>query len=180
MSALPYMPFYPSDYLGDTHHLSTVEHGAYFLLLITYWVRGEALPNDDERLARITKLSLREWKKVRLAVEEFFVIDGHLWMHKRVELDLAHARNKVALAAKAGRASAERRRNGRSNGRSSERHNGRSNGRATISEPEYITPLTPQSCEGAAPALSGGRAAPASDEGALPIGDILSSMRKDD
>src|SRR4051794_27031196 len=36
----PWMAFYPADYLGDTGHLSTTEHGAYALLIFNYWMRG--------------------------------------------------------------------------------------------------------------------------------------------
>jgi uncharacterized protein YdaU (DUF1376 family) len=80
----PFMPFYPGDYLADTGHLSTVQHGAYCLLIFHYWVRG-GLPDDDQQLANITKLPLEEWLQHRTALQAFFR-DG--WKHQRIEAEM--------------------------------------------------------------------------------------------
>lgn len=66
-----WMPLYIGDYLGDTGHLSTVEHGAYLLLLMAQWRRGE-LPDDDVKLARIVGMRLDHWKKIAPTIREFF------------------------------------------------------------------------------------------------------------
>lgn len=79
-----WMPLYIADYLGDTSHLSTVQHGAYLLLLMTYWSQG-SLPDNDRQLATITRLSLKEWKRHRPVLAAFFH-DG--WHHKRVDAEL--------------------------------------------------------------------------------------------
>ena len=82
----PWMPFYIADYLGDTGHLSTTQHGAYILLICHYWRTG-GLPEDDAKLAKITRLSLKSWTDlVRPDIEPLF-LPG--WKHKRVEKELA-------------------------------------------------------------------------------------------
>lgn len=101
----PYMPLFVADYLGDTSHLTTLEHGAYMLLIMTYWQRGKALSADSQRLGNIARMSSEEWDKIESTLAELFVIDGDLWTHPRIEKELAKARDKSAKA----RSSAERR-----------------------------------------------------------------------
>lgn len=102
------MPFYVADYLADTAHLSTVEHGAYLLLIMTYWRQG-ALPDDDSRLARIARMSGEEWASVRSTIVELF---GDGWTHKRIDSELARAEEKSLKATAAGRLSADARNKG--------------------------------------------------------------------
>jgi uncharacterized protein YdaU (DUF1376 family) len=79
------MPLYVADYLADTGHLSTVQHGAYLLLIMHYW-RTSGLPDDDVKLAKITRLPLRIWvDAVRPHIEPLFQPG---WKHKRVEAEL--------------------------------------------------------------------------------------------
>lgn len=98
-----YMPLVIEKYLGDTAHLTTMQHGAYLLLLMHYWRRGAALPDDDARLAATAKLSLAEWKKNRAVLAEFFTIDGGVWKQKRAEMELERARRKSEAAAESAR-----------------------------------------------------------------------------
>ncbi len=81
----PWMPFYVADYLGDTGHLTTLEHGAYILLICHYWRTG-GLPTDDAHLARIVRLSLKAWHRIKPDIEPLF-LDG--WRHKRIEAEFA-------------------------------------------------------------------------------------------
>src|SRR3982750_4820374 len=90
----PWMPFYVADYLGDTEHLSTLQHGAYCLLLFSYWRRGN-LPDDDQQLANITKMPLEDWLGHRPVLKALFY-DG--WKHKRVEAELRRQAEKAAKA----------------------------------------------------------------------------------
>jgi len=94
----PWMAFYPSDYLGDTAHLNTTEHGAYCLLIFAYWSRG-FLPKSDAELALIARLSSREWRKIRDKIAAFFDAD---WTHHRIERELGIAEHKYQLRAAAG------------------------------------------------------------------------------
>ncbi len=94
MAAIPYMPLYVADYLSDAAHLSTLEHGAYLLLIMTYWQRGEALPADDKKLARICRVGPREWARIKPSLSEFFQVDCDNWSHRRIESELQNVRAK--------------------------------------------------------------------------------------
>ena len=74
----PWMPLYVGDYLGDTGHLTTTQHGAYLLLMMHYWRKGE-LPGDDRQLCKIAKLPLKTWNEYRATLQDFFhVLSGSL------------------------------------------------------------------------------------------------------
>ncbi|MGH8387655.1 MAG: DUF1376 domain-containing protein [Pseudomonas sp.] len=107
MAALPYMQLYVADYLADTMHLTTEEHGAYLLLIFNYWQTGKPIPVT--RLARITRLSNERWTDVERSLAEFFNERGNEWVHDRIERDLeaVHATQEQRIAA--GKASAEAR-----------------------------------------------------------------------
>jgi uncharacterized protein YdaU (DUF1376 family) len=79
-----WMPVYIGDYLADTMHLSTEQHGAYLLLLFHLWRRG-SLQDDDVVLAKITGLSPNAWLMCRAVLAEFFEIHDGIWQHGRVE-----------------------------------------------------------------------------------------------
>ena len=80
----PWMPLYVGDYLGDTGHLTTAQHGAYLLLMMHYWRKGE-LPDDDRQLSKITKLPLKTWCDYRPTLRDFFHSG---WKHKRIDAEL--------------------------------------------------------------------------------------------
>jgi uncharacterized protein YdaU (DUF1376 family) len=80
----PWMPLYVGDYLGDTGHLTTAQHGAYLLLMMHYWRKGE-LPDNDRQLSKITKLPLKTWCEYRPTLQDFFHSG---WKHKRIDAEL--------------------------------------------------------------------------------------------
>lgn len=123
-----WMPLYVPDYLKDTMHLSTVEHGAYLLLIMHAWTHGGLLPIDETRLSRIARLSADEWKDCRDAVLEFFQRGENSYRHNRVDEEIAKAEGLVEQRRAAGRASAEARKNQRESQR---KPNGRSTSVAT-------------------------------------------------
>ena len=106
MAALPYMQFEVAKYLADTTHLTTLEHGAYLLLLFNYWQRGKPPADNDARLASVVHLSNTCWIDVRTALEEFFEIKDGYWFHDRIEDDLLKAKTFIEKKKKAGLASA--------------------------------------------------------------------------
>ena len=110
MAGLPYIQLYIADYLADTAHLTTVQHGAYLLLIFNYWQRGHALNNANGRLASVVRMSNEEWAQHEQTLAEFFEVNGDEWVNRRIEEDLAAVEAKSTKASMAGKASGARRR----------------------------------------------------------------------
>ncbi len=98
MALPPWMPFYPADYLASTGHLTCAQHGAYLLLILHYWSKG-GLPSDERQLARIARMTGREWRASRNVLAAFFDDE---WRHERIEKELEKAIAKTAKRAIAG------------------------------------------------------------------------------
>ena len=107
MAALPYIQLYVSDYLADTMHLTTEEHGAYLLIIMNYWQTGK--PVAKNRLAAVARLSNDRWISVEDSLKEMFIDTGTHWQHKRIEADLKMVNEAQEQRSKAGKASAEAR-----------------------------------------------------------------------
>ncbi len=86
MAEAPIMPFMTDAYLGDTVHLTTTEHGAYLLLLITMWRNGGGLPEDHKLLARYSRMTPKQFARVWPVLESFFYVeDGQVKQGKLTE-----------------------------------------------------------------------------------------------
>jgi len=107
MAALPYMQLYVADYLADTAHLTTEEHGAYLLLLFSYWQTGKPLRAD--RLASVSRMSNERWTDAEQTLKDFFHVSNGTWTHFRVEADLEKVGSKSKNNSEAGKASARAR-----------------------------------------------------------------------
>lgn len=102
MSGPQFMPFYIGDYLRDTQHLTTEQHGAYFLLLLACWSRG-MLPDDEQELMAIAKISQQKWKKFRRNFDRFFSKKEDGFFHqKRVDKERQHVEMIKNVRSKAG------------------------------------------------------------------------------
>ncbi|UTW56151.1 DUF1376 domain-containing protein [Kordiimonas sp. SCSIO 12610] len=113
MAEFPALPFFTDAYLADTIHLSTEEHGAYLLLLMTAWrTRGCYLPDDNKMLARITRTSAAKWRKLRPTMQAFFTVEDGRWVQKRLVKTYSDVEKRVAKnrinGAKGGRATARK------------------------------------------------------------------------
>lgn len=105
-----WMPLYIGDYLADTMHLTTAQHGAYLLLLMHAWRSDGYIPEKAEAQAAIVRMGLKDWLKIRTSVEDYFEIgDGRGLYHQRVIDELAVARAMTEQRSKAGKASAAKR-----------------------------------------------------------------------
>jgi uncharacterized protein YdaU (DUF1376 family) len=92
---------YWGDYLRDTRDLTTLQHGAYLLLIAHYWQHG-GLPANEKQLAAIVGLSVYKWRAIRDPIAVKFS-DG--WTHKRIDRELAkfvRVMNQKVIAGRSG------------------------------------------------------------------------------
>jgi len=84
----PAFQVYPSDFLADANTLvmSTIEIGAYWLLLLTCWKENGLRDNVDD-LARIARLSVKQFQPLwdRHIERCFTKREDGKWTHKRLE-----------------------------------------------------------------------------------------------
>jgi uncharacterized protein YdaU (DUF1376 family) len=71
MAENPFMPWHWQAYLADTTHLTTIEHGAYDLLIGAMWLAGGVLPENDAYLMRVTKTDRRQWQRMKPTIMAF-------------------------------------------------------------------------------------------------------------
>ena len=103
--SLRFIAFYMEDYRRKTNYLSTLEHGAYFLLLQECWTFGK-IPIEPAKRAAIVKMTLKEWNKIAPTINQFFREDG---TNKRASEEIEKAEvislKRSQAAREAGRAS---------------------------------------------------------------------------
>jgi uncharacterized protein YdaU (DUF1376 family) len=103
-----WMPLFIGDYLADTSRLTTEQHGAYLLILMDYWRNG-APPDDDLILSSIAKMSIKEWRKIKKTVMNFFTLLDGFWIQNRIEKEMEDAAKGKDKAAEKARLAAEAR-----------------------------------------------------------------------
>jgi uncharacterized protein YdaU (DUF1376 family) len=99
MAEFPALTLWTDAYLSDTRCLTTIEHGAYLLLLMEAWRRPHCdLPDDDRILARLAGLTIDDWMEIKATILAFWTFDGRgkTWKQKRlmIERDRARVRSK--------------------------------------------------------------------------------------
>lgn len=113
MAEFPALPLLTDAYLADTRHLTTVQHGAYLLMLIVAWRSPDcSLPNDDTYLARITGLDRRTWMRNKDTMLAFWrLTEQQKWVQGRLLDERNYVEQVRSKNAQAGRASALKRKN---------------------------------------------------------------------
>jgi uncharacterized protein YdaU (DUF1376 family) len=82
-----WMPLNIGDYLAATGHLSVSEHGAYLLLLMSYWTKS-SLPAEEEAIRRISRMTTRQWSQSRNVLKALFAED---WRHPTLDGEIRKA-----------------------------------------------------------------------------------------
>jgi uncharacterized protein YdaU (DUF1376 family) len=80
--------WYPELFEADTLHLTTLEVGAYKLLLDRYMRSRMPLQDNDRALATITRLPLEEWKGIAANIRPFFKAKAGRLHNKRCDIEL--------------------------------------------------------------------------------------------
>lgn len=96
-----YFELYVGDYLRDTSSLSLAQHGAYLLLMATYYGAEQPLPADAESLYRIARaMTDAERAAVDRVVAEFFPIDpaDGLRHNARADFEIDKAQRRIEAA----------------------------------------------------------------------------------
>lgn len=102
MSNTPFMQLYVADYLADTRGLTTEQHGAYLLLLMTMWKAGAKLPDDPKKLARIAGVTARRWHLIWPEISGFFDVQDGFVTQKRLDREYQKAVSKSELRSACG------------------------------------------------------------------------------
>lgn len=80
-------------YEDDTSDLFLVQHGAYLQLLMHYYKSGLPLPQDTERLTRISRAHTEEEiRAVSDVLQRYFVLKSDGWHNKRADEELSKMR----------------------------------------------------------------------------------------
>jgi uncharacterized protein YdaU (DUF1376 family) len=140
MSRLPMMPLFVDAYLADTTHLTAEESGAYLHLLMAMWRRNGEIPDDDDDLARISRVAPKRWSRVKQRIMPFLTINaaGEL-TQKRLTHEWNYANGKVEIQREKGALGGRPRKrsesqNGESDNAKSESQNGESDTASFFSE----------------------------------------------
>ena len=118
-----WMPFDCHAYLDDTAHLTTLEHGAYMLLIMHYWTTGKAIPLSknlskisekfEKILQNISRVSAYQAAKISPTIIQFFAIEDGMLKHRRIDQEISESNARRQSAAERGKAGGEAKRDGK-------------------------------------------------------------------
>ncbi len=113
MAKFPALPLFTDAYMADTRHLTTLQHGAYLLMLMTAWRMPEcSLPDDDIFLSRVCGLNKRTWLNNKPAITAFWKKDDKQnWYQGRLKDERNYVEQVSNKNTEAGKASALKRKN---------------------------------------------------------------------
>lgn len=102
VAKFPALPLFTDAYLADTRHLSTLQHGAYLLLLMMAWRMPDcALPDDDEKLARWAGIDRRTWNANKATILAFWRLgDDGMWRQWRLSDERRFVQLQSSIASK--------------------------------------------------------------------------------
>ena len=97
------MPLDIGKYLGDTMHLTTLQHGAYLLLLMDYWKRGPFVNDEDQLRAASKVTSDDDWRRAWAVIKSYFPIGEDGLLHNlKADKELSKAAHNRLARSKSG------------------------------------------------------------------------------
>ena len=107
MSKAPSMPVFVDALIGDTLGLSPESFGAFCLILFATWRNdGKPFADDDCRLARICRVTVKRWReRLRPELIGFFDLSAGTWRQHRLEKEWNFVAKQVEQKRCAGNAS---------------------------------------------------------------------------
>lgn len=111
MSKPVFFAFYPKDFAADekVEAMTTEQVGAYILLLCKAWQADPpaSLPNDDQTLAKYSRLSAVKWAELKAGVLSPFVLGlDNRWHQKRLRSEFEKSKRLKRARSNAGSAGA--------------------------------------------------------------------------
>lgn len=111
MGKIPMQQWYPDAHIADTGTLTLEEQGAYRLLMDHLWIKGGHLPDNDKEIARLLRIPVKKWQKIKARLSDYLLIAEGIITQKRLQRDYQYAIKKSAINAqnggKGGRKTAE-------------------------------------------------------------------------
>ena len=110
MAEFPVLPVFTDSLIADTTDMSALQFGAYFLLLMMAWrTKENALPDNDEKLARWARLDRRTWLSQKENILSRWNLEDGMWRQGRLDDERKRAVELRSKNADAGRASSLKR-----------------------------------------------------------------------
>lgn len=91
MSKIPMQQWYPDSHIADTANLTLEEQGAYRLLMDHMWIKGGSIRNDDKEVARLLRISVKRWQKIKQRLADYLIIELGIISQKRIQKDYKKA-----------------------------------------------------------------------------------------
>lgn len=91
MGKMPMQQWFPDAHIADTANLTLEEQGAYRLLMDNMWIKGGSIRNDDKEIARMLRISVKRWLKIKLRLADYLIIDLERITQKRIQKDYKKA-----------------------------------------------------------------------------------------
>lgn len=99
------MPIFIGDHLAETSDFNATEQGAYCNLLFRLWRTDGLLPLSDKTLAKIARVSAKQWAEIKSEILRLFYATPEGFRHARYDAELLKAKENIEKKRRAGIAS---------------------------------------------------------------------------